>query len=240
MSHQTIVNAKLYAGGYDLSGDTSRLALVYSADTPEDTTLGMSGKSRKGGLKNIALQHEGFWNGGTGNVDDALFSQVGLTDVPTTVAPLTGAEGELAYTFLTTKGSYSPGASVGDVLPFSVSADGSGLLIRGTLIHNATKTTTGTGTAFQLGQVSAVQKLYASLHVLAVSGGSPTLDVLVQSDTVGFPSPLTKVTFSQAVAIGSQWSVPLAGAITDDYWRVSYTIGGSTPSFLFAVTVGIQ
>jgi hypothetical protein len=31
----------------------------------------------------------------------------------------------------------------------------------------------------------------------------------------------------------------VSGPITDDWFRVSYTISGTTPSFLFAVTAGI-
>jgi hypothetical protein len=89
--------------------------------------------------------------------------------------------------------------------------------------------------------VSASQKMYAALHVRSVSGTNPTLDVVVQSDTVGFPSATSRITFSQATATTNRHQFSsVAGAITDDYWRVSYTIGGTgTPTFSFAVTVGI-
>ena len=43
-----------------------------------------------------------------------------------------------------------------------------------------------------------------------------------------------------ATGIGYQSANPVAGPITDQYWRVSWTISGSTPSFTFVVSLGIQ
>jgi hypothetical protein len=42
----------------------------------------------------------------------------------------------------------------------------------------------------------------------------------------------------QATGATSQW-LPLSGAITDDWWRITATVGGTTPSFRFAVILGI-
>ena len=62
------------------------------------------------------------------------------------------------------------------------------------------------------------------MHVLAVSGTNPTLDMIIQSDNVsGFTSPTTKITFDQAVAVGAQWGTRVAGPLTDDYYRASWT-----------------
>ena len=83
--------------------------------------------------------------------------------------------------------------------------------------------------------------LYAALHVISRSGTSPTIDVLIQSDdNAAFSSPTTRVTFTQQSAIGSEWGTRLVGPITDDYWRASWTIGGSnTPTFGIVVTAGV-
>jgi hypothetical protein len=62
----------------------------------------------------------------------------------------------------------------------------------------------------------------------------------VESDDNGsMTSATTQITFPQKTFVTSEW-LSAAGAITDDYWRVGYTIGGSTPSFNFAVVVGIR
>ena len=142
--------------------------------------------------------------------------------LPLQYVPLQGPPGGLAMAKVSGKTSTGP-------------------IIRGTLMHSGAvaRTASGTGTARQLGAVSSSQKVYAALHVLSASGTTPSLTVKVQSDNaVGFPSATDVITFSAATAVGSQWG-STAGALTDDWWRVSYTISGTSPSFLFAVTIGI-
>jgi hypothetical protein len=111
------------------------------------------------------------------------------------------------------------------------------------LLHEGStaRTVTGNGTARQLGLVGATQKLYASLHVVDASVAD-TLDVKIQSDDAsGMGTPTDRITFTQATAVGAQYATPVSGPIaTDTWWRVSYTIGGTSPSFKFAVVVGIQ
>ena len=46
------------------------------------------------------------------------------------------------------------------------------------------------------------------------------------------------VTITAANAVGAQWG-SVAGALTDDYWRISYTISGTNPVFAFAVSAGV-
>ena len=81
--------------------------------------------------------------------------------------------------------------------------------------------------------------MYAGLHITAASGTTPTLVVKVQSDdNAGFTSATDRITFTSANSIGGQWS-SVAGAVTDDYWRVTWTVGGTSPSFTFVVALGI-
>lgn len=242
MAEFVLENAKLWLGGYDLSGDMNALALEYGAEAQDNTTFGQDTHSFMGGLKTIRASHEGLWNGGDGQVDDVLFARIASQNEPMSIAPETGADGETAYSFQSKVASYAPGAQVGELLAFNVSAEASaGPLVRGTIMHNAARAASANGVARQLGAVAAGSKLYAALHVIAVSGSSPTLDVTVESDDgSGMASPSTQITFSQATALGAQWATPVAGAITDDWWRVAYTIGGGSPSFTFIVVIGIQ
>jgi hypothetical protein len=42
-------------------------------------------------------------------------------------------------------------------------------------------------------------------------------------------------------ALGSQFATRVAGPITDDWWRASFTVGGSaTPTFTLALVMGIR
>lgn len=90
-----------------------------------------------------------------------------------------------------------------------------------------------TGTAVQLGALTGTQRLWAALFVQA--GTFTNLAVTIQSDTVGFPSAATAITFATVSAAGGQFA-SVAGPLTDDYFRVSATIGsGTTP---YAVLFG--
>jgi len=242
MSKQVLQNCKLYVDGYDFSGDMNALALDYSAEMQDNTTFGQDTRTRQGGLKVSTFAHEGYWSGGVDNVDDILFNKIGLIDVPMTVGPIAGVAGEVGFFMPVTVGVYNPGASIGDMFSFSVEGESSkDGLIRGTIMLNGTLSASGNSTARQLGAVSSSQKMFAALHVLSAGGTSPTLDVVVQSDSAsGFASPSNRFTFSQKTIVSSEWATPVAGSITDDWWRINYTIGGTSPSIAFVVSVGIK
>lgn len=240
-----VQDRKLWCGGFDLSGHIQGIAFDAMVEMQDDTVLGNTARSNAPGLDDFALQHEGLWSAGVGLPDTVLTSQQGLADVLATVAPVDGDAGSLAYFMRTTQGLYAPSGVVGELFRFSVSLSASGGIgaVRGTILLNGTADSTDDGTAFELGAVGASGKLYAGLHVLAVSGTNPTLDVIVESDTQEdfLDDPTTRITFAEASAVGSEWATPVSGAITDEWWRVGWTLGGtSSPSFDVVVVVGIQ
>jgi len=242
MAVQVLTDVRTYLGAYDVSGDLTATALTYGSELQDDTTFGDTTRSRTGGLKTVSLTNEGLWSGGTGLVDAVLWSDIGVADVPVTVVPGGETLANPCYLFRAIHGEYSPGATIGELLRFSVTAEGSGGVgaVRGELLHVGSETVTGVETGAVLGLLGAGQTMYAALHVLTVSGTNPTLDVIIQSDEAGFGSPTSRITFAQATGITSEWA-SLAGAIaTDTYWRASWTIGGTdTPTFEFIVSVGI-
>lgn len=241
MASQILSNHKLFFGGYDMSGDLNAMALKYGAELKDSTNFASAGwRERKPGLKDVSFAHEGFWDGTVGGIDDTLFADLALASSPMTIVPASGAEGDVAFTFKAIEAAYSPGAKIGDMLAFSVAGSGDGNLVRGTLVHNSAETAGGNGNIFNLGAVSATQKVYAALHVLAISGTTKQFNCKVQSAAlVGFGSPTDRIAFSQATAIGAQWGTPVDGAITDAYWRLVFTLSGVT-SVTFAVVIGIQ
>lgn len=83
--------------------------------------------------------------------------------------------------------------------------------------------------------------LYAAMHVTAVSGTNPTLDMIIRSDElVGMASPTTRFTFTQKTAIGAQWMTPISADIIDTYFQASFEIGGTDdPSFTVAVILAM-
>lgn len=244
MAVYVLKNCKLYAEGYNLSGDMNQMELLSERDAVDNTVFGDDTEHSIPGLFRHTLNHQGFYQADNADfqVDDVLNSMFATADQIVSICPTDGAAGERVFTIKSLEVNYSPGGRVGEAFAFTVSAKGVSDLVRATVMETGAKTAIGTGTARQLGAVTANQKLYATMHVVAVSGTNPTLDMIIQSDDAeGFASAEDRITFSQATAIGAQWATPVEGAITDDWWRCSYTIGGTDdPSFTVVVLVGIQ
>lgn len=244
MSFQVLTNCKVYADGYDLTGSSNKADLKYSADIKDDTVFGATSKSRIAGLKNTELNLEGFWEAGAGKIDTLAESYLGIPGKIITLSPDGGDQGDIFYAFKSILSDYQAGAQVGDLLPFSYNASGSDSegLIRGTVLENASKTASANGTGRQLVDVDSGQYLYAVMLILAVSGTDPTLDMVIQSDdNAGFTSASDRITFAQQTAVGAVWATRVAGPITDDYWRASWTIGGTDdPSFTVFIGLAIQ
>ena len=195
------------------------------------------------GLANVEIAGEGQWEAADASkVDDSLWAARGGVGA-WTACPSGAAVGAVAWVTRTMQAKYALGGQVGDVAPWSATWKGSGALARGMVLHppGTARTVTGTGTSVLLGAIPAGKSLYANLHVLSVAGTAvPTLTVrLERDDNTNFTSAATAGTFTAATAIGEQ-SLSVAGAQTDTYWRAAWTISGTTPSFLFVVSAGIQ
>jgi hypothetical protein len=78
-----------------------------------------------------------------------------------------------------------------------------------------------------------------TVNVTAVSGTNPTLDIDIQTaaeNDVADANWITVKSFTQIVTAGT-WSLGLSMFMGDPlrrHIRVSYTIGGATPSFTFS------
>lgn len=238
-------DVKIYIDGFDISGQSNSLKLDYGFDEVEVTPFGSECHYSLPGLAKLAFDLEGLAaSDGLEGSEDVLSARLGGSAAVFSLCPLTGAAGEAAYF---TKGidyKYEAGAAVGEAYKFS--AGGSGVntpLVRGLILATGQKTTSGSGIAYNLGAVAEGKKLYAALHVLSVDGSSPTLDVAIESDDAqGFASPITRATFPQMTARGAQYLAPVSGPITDTWWRVTWTIGGSGEDLgiQFVAIVGIQ
>lgn len=243
MAISVSTNAKIYLGQYDLSGHTNQATLSYGREVHDITVFGDTTRKRLGGLYSATFNASGFWEAGgatTGYTDEAGNSYLGVAGVPLTVGPDGGSAGSVAHIINSITGDYTPlNAPHGQPMPFTISGQGGGVHWgKGNFLGNATATGTGNGSAVQVGAVGASQKLYASLHILAVSGG-PSITVKVQSDdNSNFTSATDRITFTAQTAVGYEIK-NVAGAITDDYWRYSISaFSGTSVSFVLAVGIG--
>lgn len=244
MSKFILLNARLFAVGADLTGASNKIELTAEVEDKETTNYYSAGyKEVLGGLGSAEVAAEGQWEAADSTkVDNASWTQLGGVG-PWTACPDNAAVGDLAYITQCLRSSYSLGGAIGDVAPWSGKGTSAWPLVRGQMAHPAgtARTTTGVGTAVQLGAVTAGKRLYAALHVLSVAGTTPSITARIESDNaVGFPSATTQLTFTAANAAGGEALRTTGGAITDDWFRVAWTITGTTPSFLFATSFGIR
>ncbi|WP_199444458.1 hypothetical protein [Umezawaea beigongshangensis] len=239
-----LIDVRLFSGGADLTGQSNKAEVVAEVEEKERTSFGSRGwKEVLGGLAATEISAEGQWQAGDpGMVDDETWAALGGLGA-WTACPDGAAVGSLAWLTRVMRGSYKLGGAVGDVAPWTVGARGSWPLVRGVLAHppGTARTATGTGTAQQLGAVAAGRHLYAALHVLSVAGtDTPSITVEIESDdSDAFTTAIGRATFTAATARGGQ-VLRVPGPITDTWWRPKWTVTGTTPSFLFALALGIK
>lgn len=247
MAKFILKDVRLFAGGADLTGVSNKVEISAEVEDKDATSYGSNGwKELLGGLASSEISAEGQWEAGDpSKVDDASWSQLGGVG-PWTVPPNspTTAVGDLAYFTNALRADYKLGDQVGEVAPWSGTAKGSWPVVRGQVAHPAgtPRTATGTGTGVNLGAVTTGKRLYAAVHVLSVAGtATPTITARVESSVDNtFAAPTTRLTFNAATAVGGQVLRTDGTAITDAWWRVAWTISGTSPSFLFVAALGIR
>jgi hypothetical protein len=229
-----LVNCKIYVGGLDLSGDSNSLNLVHSAEMLDGTVFQPSSVNRTRsytpGLKTIELSANMFWNI---DVDDRLFTRIGLANEVASVAALGETEGDRVFFTRGIRGQYNPlSGEVGQIITAQLDVKNAGFdLVRGSLMASGSKSSSSTSTGLNLGS-AANKRVFSALHVVSpLTAGAPTFAGIIQSDdNSGFTTPTTRLTHTTMTEDGADWQQATIGAgVTDNWWRASWTItGGGT------------
>lgn len=218
--------------------------LAYDAELLDATTFGgLTTRARRAGLLAWAGTHKGFvdhaqdFAGGTESLDSIYFNLTRVENTFITMVPEGIVEGNTAFFGRAVQNKYTTGDRVGALMPFEINYASMAPLVRGQVLQqDDVEVGAGTGTAKQLGAVSATQRLYAHLHVTAIAGGN--LTVIVRSDNaVGMGTPTTQLTFTTTTTRTAE-QMSVAGPITDDWYQVSFS--GTFTSANFVVAVGIK
>lgn len=243
LTPQVLTDCRIYLETADLTGFSNKIDMASTVQDEDKTTFGSGGwHERVGGLFDSSCALDGLWDAGDfTKPDDTLWAQLASNQVALTVCPTSGAAGVLAYLTRGAVLDYKPAGTLGKLLAWSATVKGNWPLVRGQIMHpqGTARTATGTGTGLQVGAVLATQRMYANLHVLSVAGTTPSITVTLQSSVDNtFSSPTTRITFLADTVLDGQ-ALSVLGPITDTWWRAAWTISGTTPSFLFAVSAGI-
>lgn len=225
----------------ELAGYVNKLDLNATAEAkPWDNFGGGGWKSFAPGLMMVTLEATGFNDFGSTGLDAAVpltgfgGSSVYCVSVPGTTAA------DPAFFGQGVRSSQLPaGFKIGEVSDWSLGLSGNGRMVRGSLLHpSAARAASGTGTAVAFTAPTATQSLYASFHVLSVTGAG-TLTLKVQTDdNSGFATPTDRITSTAFAAVGSQ-QTSLAGALAGEtHMRATWTVAGFT-SVTFIVAAGV-
>lgn len=238
-----ITEAFVFHNAHDLTGQSNQVDARLEAEELDASTFGNSGFSTTvTGLKTGLFDYSGFMEYSTSmNLD--LLSAFGGTNV-STVGNGTGAVGDFAWLMKGSNFSFSPiSASVGQLAVLNGqlrSGQGSYGLRAGRLLANKTaRTSTASTTGVQLFTSGTVSLVTAALHVFAVSGTTPSCTVTVQSSATQGGSYTTRATFTAATDETFEY-VSASGSWTDQWWRATFTISGTSPSFTAAVAAAVS
>lgn len=240
----TQVAASVCVDTMNLAGFCDELELSASADEKDVTTFTAGGwRTKIAGLAQSSLKASGFQDYATTGVDVQFpISGIGGASVQTVsvgagTAIVVGDPAFMSSGFLN---EYEPlSGAVGDPARFSFGWAGNGRLVRGANLHpSAARTASGNGTAVAFVTPTATQSLFASFHILSVTGAG-TITLTVQTDdNAGFTTPTTRITSTAFAAVGRQFT-SLAGALAGEtHVRVIWTIAGFT-SVTFEAAAGV-
>lgn len=243
MAAQIISNTQVFVNQFDLSTLVATIDDTIHTDTPDANNVAGGGYVHLlPGLCSAQWSIAGLYDTAT-NGSFAAFNgaQRGRQDIVgfnlLGTAAVEGSPALFQRGILTDFAA--PQGDVGGTARFAASWEGDTALVPGIVgAPLANRSSTFTGSGVQLGAVStsangATERLWAALFVTAAAGTN--LAVTIQTDTVGFPSPVAGITFSTVSAVGAQFAF-VNGPITDDYFRVNATI--ATGNFTYCVLIG--
>lgn len=235
------LNATVWGGGFDFTGQANSVTANAEVAPLDVTTFGSGGwQENIAGLKDYNLEVGGFWESATGTttVDPYEFARMGATGQTYFVSP-NAVAGSVGYALNAMDSQYQFGGEIGSAAPFSVSAVAATPypMVRGQIAaaKGNISATGQAGSVLTLGATSGTQFVYAGIHVF--SPGT-TVTVQLQSSTViGFGAPTTRATFPAITTQGATWLTPLAGPVTDQFWRLN--VSAVTGTFSLGAWIGI-
>jgi hypothetical protein len=236
-------NVKIYFAEHHLSGSFNQVALTSECEPKPNTTFGTTTKTSEAGLFANAISGQVLYDGGA--VLDGIFdAKLALAGQPITVSPDGADAGDIAYFMAARQGSYTPfSAPVGELHGGSFAAEGdSGYrLVRGRVfVGSGNRDATFSSGVIELGPTTADQRIVAVIHVLAAAADAdPTLAAVVKSAPASdFAAPSDRITFAVATDTTSELKT-VVGPVTDEFFRVDVSIGGTNPAFNVVIAVGI-
>ena len=234
-------SAAVLVDEFDFSGVLSSARIAVNNPTPSATAFADTDQVFVEGKPSFGIDHNGMFNTAGDDFDGEMFIDLTAAGRQVGVYPEGfGSAGNLGYEGKTNALSQDRQSRVSEVLLLNVGWKGDEPIVTTQVLYrNAALIATATATSIAVGGLGANQQMTCVLRAIAAPGGStPTLDVVLRSDDESdMVGNTTRFTFSQLTAQGFEVA-EVAGPITDTYWDVVLTEGG-TGSWNVLVTVGV-
>lgn len=236
-------SAAVLVGVSDFSGVLSSVRIGVNNPTPPATAFADTDETYVEGQASFEIDHNGMFNTASPAYDGEMFTNLTGVIRPVGVYPEGfGSAGNLGYEGEASPRSQDRQSRVSEVLLLNVSWRGDKPLVTTEVLYRSSAlTASATSASRQIGSLSATQEMVCVYRVITTpSGGSPTLDAVLRSDDASdMVGNTTRHTFSQTTTSRDFQVARVAGAITDTWWDIDFTITGTTPSYDVVVTIGI-
>lgn len=226
----TLARAHVLRGAAELRGELTSVSWSAEVDLRDFTSFADAARTWEVGLTSAEIAFEGFF--AATPFDAVVAADLGAaTPVPVSVGP-DGVDqaGKRAYVVAARAQQYEISSRTAELVGASVSYRSDARIGLGVVLAElAARGSSGTGPTQDNG-ASTSNGAIANLHVTAASG---TLDVKVQhsADQVTW---VDLITFSTVTSPAAESKV-VTGTV-NRYVRATWTVGGASPSFTFAVT----
>jgi hypothetical protein len=240
MSNFILNDLRFLFDGRDLSGDGNTIQVSEMYPMLDATKFTDTAKINRPGLPTGKFSYVGFSQFGVGLVEETIANHKASANIPI-LAAKSGNLNDRCHFFLAAQATINTvGGKVGEIQGFTIDGPTANYpVIDGNVLESGktVRSSTPYDSAPQLiGAAVSGQSLYAILHILAFTG--TTLTLTIQSAAaVGFSSPTNRLQQTGITGVGGYFLAPLAGPITDTYYRVEST--GTYTSFQAAVAIGI-
>ncbi len=238
MAKHIISDCGIFYAGYDYTGTLNQTEVTLSRDELEQTTFGDAARNFLPGMLTATATASGFFDASLSGVANANLSA--SAEEALIIAPNSTEDGP-AIVIASQLNSFTWGGEVGELATADLAWGTRSDAAEGKLAFDRTITSTVNSSVINLGALSASQKILLAVTTTGTTTGtSPTLDVELFSDNSnGFSSPTSRLTTIQIRSAKATELGKLSGAITDSYWRVTATVGGTSPSYSVAIAIAI-
>lgn len=221
--------------GFDLSNNYNEYKFKRDANLIDATGFGQRFSYGLAGVQKCTLEMKGFYTPGLGNIDFLSHQRFGQdSDVLVGLAPYGYTVLNPAVIMPTVITKYDMDAKNKDAVMLDMEFAARGAVDDGFILSDPRTLITATGASSVLDYTATTGATTAAgcsaqLHVLSVSGTTPSITGKIQhSATVG-GTYADLITFNAQTAVGSQRQVIDAGTTIQPCIKFSYTVSGTTP-----------